>query len=667
MTARVVQSFRPRKLVLGLIAVCSLLVNPLGMGQSQAATGNASAAAAEVPAQEFIAAMQRIRQHLAEPPDSAGLEAYVIHDYLVAARLRRDLAMHASDDLDELIDAFLKSHSGQIVSHGLRHDWLLSLAERQRWEWFLPRSADLTDAQMICYRLTGRLATGDEQGLSHDALARWSLPQKPPTECGAIFAWLHTQGLITPELAEARTRAALTADNLRLAREFIVDVPAPRAATLQQWIDLLDAPKSAIAALISAPAQPVEPDALVAAFARLSISDSNTASALLPSLLQRPDVAAPVRSRLQRASALGAAYSRSPAAVAEFAKLPEDANDGQVQEWRVRAALWSGDFEAARAWIDRMPAALAGQPRWQYWRARVVAATTGPDAAAPLYAELAGLRDYYGYLAADHINRAYSLNIHPSADDSALLAKLTGEPGLIRAHALFDCDQTDDANAEWAAVIAGAAPAVKIQAAHLASRWGWYAQTIATLAQAGEWDDVALRYPRPYPDIVSSASKEAGVPGDWLYAIMRQESLFRHDAVSRADARGLMQMQPATATAVARRWSLSSPERDSLFDPAVAVRLGAFYARELIDRYKGQLAQSFAAYNAGPAAVARWQPHHVVDADIWIENIPYTETRGYVQHIFEHIVAFAKVRNADPPRLSGMLSPVSPPQAPTAP
>ena len=140
---------------------------------------------------------------------------------------------------------------------------------------------------------------------------------------------------------------------------------------------------------------------------------------------------------------------------------------------------------------------------------------------------------------------------------------------------------------------------------------------------------------------------------------MRQESLFRKDAVSRADARGLMQMQPATATAVAHRWHLPVPSRDGLFEPTVAVKLGALYVRELMDR-NGQLALALAAYNAGPASVARWLPPDSLDADIWIENIPYTETRSYVQHILEHIVAFATLRNAAPPKLSVLLPKIAP-------
>jgi soluble lytic murein transglycosylase len=172
-----------------------------------------------------------------------------------------------------------------------------------------------------------------------------------------------------------------------------------------------------------------------------------------------------------------------------------------------------------------------------------------------------------------------------------------------------------------------------------------------------------LRYPRPFPAEIADAAKQAQVPTDWLLAVMRQESLFRKDAISRADARGLMQMQPATAIAVARRTHLPNPSRDSLFEPAVAVALGAAYVRELLDRYDGQLALSLAAYNAGPLSVARWLPPSRIDADVWIENIPYAETRGYVQHILEHIVAFAAVRDAEPPRLSGLLPPIEPPAA----
>lgn len=660
---------------------------------------------------EFMAAMQRIRQRTPEQADSPALQSYVIYDYLTVARFRRDLDLKPSDELDGAIDAFLQAHAGEPVARVLRIDWLTSLANRRRWDWFLPRAADVTTPALICDRLQGRLATlagtdaqaassqqpngalaqarvgaqgavptqgpAGEQGaaatqaaagtqgsatiqaIAAEALTRWSLAQKQPSECEPVFAWLRQQGLLTPALAEARTRAALAADNARLAREFVVDVPADKAAPLVQWAQLLDSSKVTLTALAATPTAPVEPAALAAGFDHLARADSVSALALLPKFLARPDMTPVMQAKLQRTAAMGAAYGRDSAAIAAFDVLPESSVDNDVREWRVRAALWAGDYQKALAWIDEMPATQSSQPRWRYWRARSVAATSGSDAAAPLYADLAGLRDFYGYLAADRIHHGYVLNAKASFDDETLQKAMAAQPGLVRAHALFDCGLEDEAGLEWAVVFSTSDNAVKLQAAHLAARWGWYAQSITTLAQVGEFDDVRLRYPRPYTSAIAEASKLAQVPPDWILAVMRQESLFRDDAVSRAGARGLMQMTPTTAVAVAKRWHLPIPDKDGTFDPPMDVQRGAAHLRDLLDRY-GQLALTLAAYNAGAIPVARWAPTRQMDADVWIENVPYGETRNYVQRIVEHIVAFAWVRDAEPPRLATLLPPITP-------
>ena len=218
--------------------------------------------------------------------------------------------------------------------------------------------------------------------------------------------------------------------------------------------------------------------------------------------------------------------------------------------------------------------------------------------------ELAGLRDYYGYLAADRVQLPYDLQAHPTPADPAVQSALAMRPGLIRAHELFECGLTDAAGFEWAVALQGATNAQRIQAAQLADDWGWYAQAIAQLGRADDLDDVALRYPRPYADLVARASALTDVPADWLLAVMRQESLFRADAVSRANAQGLMQLLPTTASAVAYRWHVTLNGPDALFDPATAVTLGAAHLRELLDQYDGGIVLALAAYNAGTAPVA---------------------------------------------------------------
>src|SRR3984885_310008 len=299
------------------------------------ATAPASQAAADLDAtrQAFVATLQRIRMNLPDTPDSPALEAYAIHDYLVAARYRRDLINKPDDALDAAIEAFLQARAGLPVTHGLRRDWLQSLAQRRRWDLFLPRSAEVTDAVLACDRLEGRLATGDTGGLPMAALARWSLPQKQPAECNDVFAWLRQQNLITPALAESKARAALAADNPRLAREAAADVPEARSIALLQWWDLLEAPKSALTVLATHPALPVETEALAAGFEKLAHTDSAAALNPFPQLIPRPGMTPALQMRLQRAAALGAAYDRDPSAMSLFDGLPEDVVDGQVDEW----------------------------------------------------------------------------------------------------------------------------------------------------------------------------------------------------------------------------------------------------------------------------------------------------------------------------------------------
>jgi soluble lytic murein transglycosylase len=648
---------RARRLLFAAALITALIAI-----RGHALADEAPAVTADGPAvrQEFLAALQRARARVPDAPDSPALVAYPIYDYLVAARLRRDLELAPGPDLDAAIDRFLQDRPQEPVGRALRHEWLISLARRGRWDWFLPRTTDITEPVLICARFQARLATGDTAQLGADALAVWLQPMRPPRECEGVFSWLHARRLITPAASQSRVRAALEADNTRLAREWMGDVPAADQAALSQWARLLEAPKPALEELAQHPEVPVETEALLVSFARLARTDNASALSLLPTLLARPGLTSAVRLRLQRAAALGAAYDHSPAALPAFRALPPEALDNDVHEWRIRAALWAGDFDTALAWIKQLPESLSSQARWRYWQGRVVEAQLGSAEAAPMYREAAGLRDYYGYLAADRLHSDYHFNGHPSPDDGEAQKALGLAAGMVRAHELFECDLWDDAAAEWAAVLADAERATKVQAAHLAAHWGWYTQAIVTLVQAGEWDDLALRYPRPYADQVAKASTNADLPSEWIYAVMRQESLFRKDATSRADARGLMQLLPGTAATVARGTHLPVPSAASLYDPNVNIPLGAAYLKDLFERYQNELAVTLAAYNAGPWAVARWMPHGTLDADIWVENIPYNETRNYVQHVFEHIMAYARERQDSMPRLSSSMGPIRP-------
>jgi soluble lytic murein transglycosylase len=154
-------------------------------------------------------------------------------------------------------------------------------------------------------------------------------------------------------------------------------------------------------------------------------------------------------------------------------------------------------------------------------------------------------------------------------------------------------------------------------------------------ARAGDFR--YLTHPLAYPAQVLDASARQVVSPSLLYGMMREESRFDADAVSRAGAVGLMQLMPGTARRVAREMDLALDVDERLGDPEVNVSLGAWYAADLLRAGDGSVAWMLAAYNAGPRAASRWinpglTGAAAIDA---VESIDYKETRGYVKRVVE--------------------------------
>lgn len=131
-----------------------------------------------------------------------------------------------------------------------------------------------------------------------------------------------------------------------------------------------------------------------------------------------------------------------------------------------------------------------------------------------------------------------------------------------------------------------------------------------------------------------------------VYGIARQESEFSPEVVSHAGARGLMQVMPATAKATAKAASLPFDANRLTSDPAYNAQIGSAHLGELIDKYRGSYIMTFAAYNAGGARVGQWVAAYgdprdpKVDPVDWVERIPFTETRNYVQRVMENVQVY---------------------------
>jgi len=147
-------------------------------------------------------------------------------------------------------------------------------------------------------------------------------------------------------------------------------------------------------------------------------------------------------------------------------------------------------------------------------------------------------------------------------------------------------------------------------------------------------------WPAPYGEDMRRATGD----GDWIepglvYALMREESGYRPTVVSAVGARGLLQIMPETGERLAQDVAMSDFDPDDLFEPAVNIRLGSHYLRNLLIRFDGQLSAAIASYNAGPTAVSRWIDPEL-DDDEWVESIPYDQTRAYVKRVLRSLYAY---------------------------
>jgi soluble lytic murein transglycosylase len=606
--------------------------------------------------------------------DEADLRRYALYPYLQAARLRRQLelatpaAVGTVDALlpvDHAVIAFLREHGNAPVTAPLRTTWLDSLAERRAWATYLEHFDPGRDAQpaLQCHALAGRVATGRTAGLVDDLTEAWLTPRTLPDACDVPLEWWRSRGGPGVDLTVRRARLALGAGDPILARDLARSLPAQRAEPLLQWAALIEQPSREITALIADPGRPVGDDALAEGWTRFARADAAAAAAKLPALVASRKLDARRASPHALAVALALSWSRMPGALDFFAQVHPDDFDDRAHEWHVRAALWARDWTRAAAAIGAMPEALRTQARWQYWAARANEQLGEFAQARAGYAQVIPTDNWYAALASARLDRRFVPNLQPLGLIDDAIARLGQLPEMVRTRELIHCRMESEASAEWGAAYDELTPDQQRDAVGLASSWGWHHQAIASAARQKLFNDYELLYPRPYAAYVREASRRTGLEREFIYAIIRQESLFRADAGSPAGALGLMQLLPATARIVARRERQPAPTSSQLLEPAINIPLGAAYLAGLVERFEGEPALATAAYNAGPNAARRWLPPEPLDLDLWAENIPFNETRAYVQRVAWHALVFEWLEERKPQDVSNWLRSVKPPAA----
>ncbi|BAN68508.1 soluble lytic murein transglycosylase [endosymbiont of unidentified scaly snail isolate Monju] len=554
----------------------------------------------------------------------------------------------------------------------LRRNWLDLLARKRRWRLYLADYVPQRSVQRQSHHLQALIETGRAREAWPRVEKIWLHGRSRPRACDPVFAAWERAGRRTPELTWQRIALAMKAGQTRLARYLGKKLDSSERDWVERWIRVHRHPR----AILDDPGFRADhlwrETILLHAVTRQARNDGLAALRLWRAVRNRYPFTREQRHAIARRIALALDHDDSEQAYAWILSVTPAAGDTRLYTARLNAALLRHDWQQLLADLPNWPTSEHDSERRQYWMARALEGAGRHEAARAFYRRLAKKRSYYGFLAADRIGAPYHLLDRQTPADLAAIAQVRHLPGVRRALELHALSRNEAARREWHYATRRLDQQALQAAALIAESANWHDQAIFTLARTGYWDDLQLRFPLEHQEIVIDQSRQNALDTAWIYAVIRQESAFMADAHSQAGALGLMQLMPATARTLARReMGLGHLPGGRLLDPAFNIRLGSAYLKELKEKLADNPVLATAAYNAGPHRVDRWLPPYPLEADIWVELIPFGETRRYLRRVMSYTVIYDKRLGRKPRRLRPPVRSLSPlfrrPQCPTWP
>jgi len=584
------------------------------------------------------------------------LPDYPLYPYLVY----RELTGNPGKLTGERVEQFLENYGDTPLARRMRNVWLDQLSRQGRWDDYRTFYRPVNNTRRHCRYLQAQLNTGHAGEAMGQVEEIWLHGRSQPRACDPVFKAWREAGRLTPSLVWQRIGLAMAARQKGLASYLGRYLTAGDKDVLALWLEIHNRPRRILDAEKFSDPHPYREQILLHGVQRLARKQPEKAEAAWNTISRLYNFNDDQRYQANRAIALGSLRDPGPDLLERFDRIEPRETDKYLLETRIRAALSRQDWQMAKKWISALPQELAETERWRYWRARALEGSGDREKARAILEELAGNRSYHGFLAADRIDGPYHLEHQPLEVNLYLIGNLSIKSGVSRARELYLLNRFLDARREWRMATADLDTRDLQAAAKIAQSWGWYDQAIFTLARTGYWDDLELRFPIEHDQYVDRAVDKRQLDKSWIFAVVRQESAFAPDARSPAGALGLMQLMPGTARSVANRLKLPPPGKRRLLRPSTNINLGTAYLRQVMDRLDDNAVLATAAYNAGPHRVMKWLPDETTPADIWVETIPFSETRRYTQLVLSYAVIYDKRLGREPRRLENSMAPVQP-------
>jgi soluble lytic murein transglycosylase len=539
------------------------------------------------------------------------------------------------------VTPYLKRHAGTWLAEQLRADWLRELGRREDWPLFERTLGPLVqdDLEIRCDAWHARIARGDPTAEA-EARAVWQEQLRElPEGCQRLVDRLLADGAVEADDLWRRARLQVYYGYVSAARDTLGNLPADARPDERALSRALTDPRQ----LLARAPRDLEPRAaremLIFAVLRMARRDLDAAAHAL-----REGGAAGLppeeREYLWARLATLAAFELREDALQWYARAGEAPLDDTQLAWKARAALRAGHWHKVLEAIEPMSPQARLDLGWTYWTGRAYAALGDPDSAREQYERIAGQPLYYSVLATEELGGEATIPkpFHEPAE--AEVAEAGRNPELVRALELFRVGLRTEATREWMFAVRLMDDRQLLAAAELARRAEVYDRAIGTASRTDYLHDYRLRYLAPYRDVFREYAQAHDVEEAWLYGTVRQESRFVADARSGAGASGLMQLLPHTAHWMARRIGYQGYSAKRVTEVETNVTLGSRYLQHMLER-TGHPVLASTAYNAGLNRARRWEPGRAMEGAVFVESIPFDETREYVKRVMANTVHYA--------------------------
>ncbi len=578
-----------------------------------------------------------------------------LQPYLTFAWLYYNLDQARAAD----IDRFLQQYPRVPVSRLLRTRWLQRLARQKDWPALLRYWQPQSSQALRCDHLRARWETGKlaETGFRQALEKLWLNGHSLPRNCDPLLRLQRQRGWLNEDLRWQRFQRAMEAGQRSLARWLAGQLQAHKRWA-HDWLRVHGHLNRLVRKARHWPDQDAARTILFQELYRLAVRQPAEVRTALNGPLSRFAWDAERKNRLLARTALFAATDGLPEARQWLEAALQQENDPQLRHWALLRALAEQDYWAVLRQYEQLPGHDQQDNQWLYWKARALEATGQAEPARHLYLFLSRKSSYYGFLAADRLAKPYNLCQQTSGLDLARMQALLDRPALQRALALREAGQMHYARMELAAFQPTLSGEEKKQLALILDDEGWHDASIRLLTDSPRL--YTRRFPLAFLPMVKTQARQQHLPPSLLLAIIRAESAFAPQARSPVGARGLMQLMPAVARKLARKFRIHPWHTRRLEDPALNIRFGAAHLADYLRRFRSHPIPGIAAYNAGPDPVSRWLKRpESQDTLIWMETLPFGETREYLRKVLAYQVIYQWRLKQRSSRISTWLQPLN--------